>query len=79
MKKKITYITLMAVLLMTAFYIGRNTNQSPQSETITVTKEVEIPTIPENYINVQDVVNWNTDGTELSLTMADDSEYYCYK
>lgn len=83
MKKKIAYITLTAAIALTAFCIGRNTASTLQPETITVEREtikkVEVPTIPENYINVEDVVNWNTDGTELSLTMADDSEYYYYK
>lgn len=81
MKKKIAYITLTAAIALTAFFIGKNSTPTPETITVTkeIVKEVEVSTIPENYISVENVVDWNTDGTELSLTMADDSEYYCYK
>ena len=31
------------------------------------------------YIAVEDIVDWNTDGKELSLALRDDTEAYAYK
>lgn len=72
MKKRILYIILATVALVATFLIGRET---AQTEIITVEKRV----IPENYIDVGDIVDWNTDGEELSISTGDGSEYYAYK
>lgn len=68
MKKNI-YILASAMLIIAAFFIGRNTSQ-------------ELPVIeiiPENYVKVSKVVDWNTDGKELAIFTKDGYELYCYK
>lgn len=46
--------------------------------------EISTPTaipenIPENYINLDSIVDWNTDGEEISITLENDVEVYAYK
>ena len=104
MKKKIAYLTIMAVIGMTAFFIGKNfTVQPAQPETITPEMpEISQLTVTEyglqidftdntgiwietedlekaGLINTENIVDWNTDGTELAVMTENDYEYYAYK
>lgn len=87
MKHKITYILTTAVLICTAFYIGRNT-----APTHTTTKVVH--TMPEkvdlsnkdqfNYICsfMSQVIDWNCSGgvdDELAVSTKDGYELYAQK
>lgn len=63
MKSKITYITLTAVIGMAAFFTGK------------ISSEPE----PWEVIYPEKVIDWNTDGEELSISTSDGQEYYCYK
>lgn len=84
MKKKILYILTMAVITLTAFYIGRNT--APHTTTAKV-----IHIIPEkvdlsnskqfNYIDafLGSIVDWNTDGKEMAIMTSDGYELYLNK
>ena len=86
MKKKILYILTTAVLICTAFYIGRNT--APHT---TTTKAKVIHTMPEkvdlsnskqfNYIDafLGSIVDWNTDGKEMAIMTSDGYELYLNK
>lgn len=104
MKKKILYLTLTAVIGMTAFFIGKNfTEPTQQPETITLEQpEITNLTVTEHglqidftdntgvwiesedleyagLINTANIVDWNTDGKELSVLTENDYEYYAYK
>ena len=84
MKKKILYILTTAVLICTAFYIGRNT--APHT---TTTKTIH--TMPEkidlsnkdqfDYIDtfLGSIVDWNTDGKEMAVMTSDGYELYLNK
>lgn len=72
MKNRILYIALTAVITMAAFLIGRKT---AQPEIITAENKV----IPVNCIDISDIVDWNTNGEELSVYTNDGYEYYAYK
>ena len=86
MKKKILYILTTAVIILTAFYIGRNT--APHT---TTAKAKVIHTMPEkvdlsnpkqfNYIDafLGSIVDWNTDGTEMAVMTSDGYELYLNK
>lgn len=86
MKKKILYILTTAVLICTAFYIGRNT--APHT---TTTKAKVIHTMPEkvdlsnkdqfDYIDtfLGSIVDWNTDGKEMAVMTSDGYELYLNK
>lgn len=63
MKRRITYIALMAVIGMAAFFTGK------------ISTEPE----PWEVIYPEKVIDWNTDGEELSISTSDGQEYYCYK
>lgn len=63
MKNKIVYLALTAVISVAAFFIGK-TSFEPK---------------PGEVINPKNVVDWNTDGEELSISTIDGQEYYCYK
>ena len=63
MKKKIAYILTTAALVMGAFLVGRN-NAS----------------WADNYCKSDlTITDWNTDGSELSMTLSDGSEITAYK
>lgn len=84
MKKKILYIFTMAVITLTAFYIGRNT-----APTHTTTKTIH--TMPEkvdlsdskqfDYIDtfLGSITDWNTDGKEMAIMTKDGYELYLNK
>lgn len=86
MKKKILYILTTAVLICTAFLVGRNT--SPHT---TTAKTKVIHTMPEkvdlsddaqfNYIDtfLGSIVDWNTDGKEMAIMTSDGYELYLNK
>ena len=104
MKKKIAYLTITAVIGVTAFFIGKNfTVQPAQPETITPEMpEISHLTVTEyglqidftdntgiwietedlekaGLIDTANIVDWNTDGTELAVMTENDYEYYAYK
>lgn len=68
MKKKIAYITTLAAISIGCFFIGRNT-------TISTVNEQDSDLL----INVSDIVDWNTNGDELAITLKNDCEYYATK
>lgn len=72
MKKKIAYITTLAAISIGCFFIGRNTAVNTIDNTVN-----------EQYsdllINVADIVDWNTGGDELAITVKGDYEYYATK
>lgn len=63
MKNKIVYLALTAAVSLVAFFIGK------------ISSEPE----PWEVIKPEAVVDWNTDGEELSISTIDGQEYYCYK
>lgn len=63
MKNKIVYLALTAVIGMAAFFTGK------------ISSEPE----PWEVIYPEKVIDWNTDGEELSISTIDGKEYYCYK
>lgn len=75
-------ISLICTSLYVAYYVG---TQSVEPETITkvvtetevVEKVVEVEN--ENLIDPADIVDWNTNGEEISILTKDDYEYYAYK
>lgn len=86
MKKKILYILTTAVLICTAFLVGRNT--APHT---TTAKAKVIHTMPEkvdlsnkdqfDYIDtfLGSIVDWNTDGKEMAIMTSDGYELYLNK
>ena len=86
MKRKILYILTMAILICTAFCIGRNT--VPHT---TTAKAKVIHTMPEkvdlsnkdqfDYIDtfLCSIVDWNTDGKEMAIMTSDGYELYLNK
>lgn len=65
MKKKIAYIVLVAVISMTAFYIGRNTSQHNKIDCIN------------SFLD--SITDWNTDGKELAIMTDNGYEFYTEK
>lgn len=63
MKRKIIYALTTAVLITSAFLIGRNTTNWAD-------------TYCNSSLEITD---WNTDGNELSMLLSDDTEIYAYK
>lgn len=92
MRKKILYTTATIAIAAASFIIGRNT-VSPEILTIPETRIVEVPTYDRmenlNLDNNADfdiacdfvgqIVDWNTDGTELAIMTKDGYELYAYK
>lgn len=112
MKRKIAYLTITAVIGMTAFFVGKNftitttpTPETVQAETIQTAPELIEMTVEsgglyleytdgENFysywipsedlekaglIDTANIIDWNTDGTELSVMTENNCEYYAYK
>lgn len=67
MKKKIAYITTLAAISVGCFFIGRNTVNTENEQDSDL------------LINVTDIVDWNTNGDELAITLKNDYEYYVTK
>lgn len=71
MKKKITYITITAALSVAAFFVGKNTVKP---------EIIQAPVNFETYCQMaESIVDWNTDGHELSLSTVDGYEIYSYR
>lgn len=68
MKKKIAYITTLAAVSVGCFFIGRSTELNTVNE-----QDSDL------LINVADIVDWNTGGDELAITLKNDYEYYATK
>lgn len=68
MKKKIAYITTLAAVSVGCFFIGKNTALNTVNE-----QDSDL------LINVADIVDWNTGGDELAITLKNDYEYYATK
>lgn len=109
MKKKIAYLTITAVIGMTAFFIGKfsapTEPETVQTETTQTAPELMEMTVEsgglyleytdgENFysywipsddleraglIDTAHIIDWNTDGEELSVITENDYEYYAYK
>lgn len=63
MKRKIIALTI-AVIATASVLIGQN---------------AIISTINNDMISVENIVDWNTNGTELSISLSDGTEVYAYK
>lgn len=111
MKRKILYLTITAVIGVTAFFIGKNfstTTTEPeivQAETVQTALELTEMTVENGglyleytdgtnfysywiptedlekagLIDTANIMDWNTDGTELAVITENDYEYYAYK
>lgn len=86
MKKKILYILTTAVLICTAFYIGRNT--APHTTTTkakvihTMSEKVDLSDSKQfDYIDtfLGSITDWNTDGKEMAIMTKDGYELYLNK
>ena len=75
MKKKIAYITTLAAISVGCFFIGRNTVSTEVSTVDNTVNEQDSDLL----INVADIVDWNTGGDELAITLKNDYEYYATK
>lgn len=63
MKRKIITLTIAAIATVSAL-IGQNAIISATNN---------------DMISVENIVDWNTNGTELALSLSDGSEVYAYK
>ena len=72
MKKKIAYISTLAIVSIGCFFIGRSTKVNTVDNTVNEHDS-------EWLINVADIVDWNTGGNELAITVKGDYEYYATK
>ena len=82
MKKKILYILTTAVIILTAFYIGRNTAEPTTKVIHTMPEKVDLPDDAQfNYIDnfLGSIVDWNTIGKELAIVTSDGYELYANK
>lgn len=82
MKRKITYILTTAVIILTAFYIGRNTAEPTTKVIHTMPEKVDLSDDAQfNYIDtfLGSVVDWNTDGKEMAIMTSDGYELYLNK
>lgn len=75
MKKKIVYIITLAAISVGCFFIGRNTAVSTVDNTVNTVSDQDSDLL----INVADIVDWNTGGNELAITVKGDYEYYATK
>lgn len=76
MKTKIITVALLATTLITtataAFYIGRS-----KAEINTIERKVYI--VPENYVNMHDVIGYESTDTGIMLHFDDGTGYYLEK
>lgn len=87
MKKKILYILTTAVLICTAFLVGRNTaptkTTTAKAKVIhTMPKKVDLSDDAQfNYIDtfLGSITDWNTDGKEMAIMTKDGYELYLNK
>lgn len=82
MKRKILYILTTAVLICTAFLVGRNTAE-PTTKTIhTMPEKVDLSDSKQfDYIDtfLGSITDWNTDGKEMAIMTKDGYELYLNK
>lgn len=57
--------TITMVCIISAFFIGKNVGAAGSMD--------------KNHIDPAEIVDWNTDGKELSISTADGYEYYAYR
>lgn len=82
MKRKITYILTTAVIILTAFYIGRNTAEPTTKVIHTMPEKVDLSNKDQfDYIDtfLGSIVDWNTDGKEMAIMTSDGYELYLNK
>ena len=104
MKKKIAYLTITAVIGMTAFFVGKNFTEPTQQPETKAPELIEMTVesgglfleytdgnnfysywIPSydleraGLIDTAHIIDWNTDGEELSVMTENDCEWYAYK
>lgn len=70
MKKRLFTALTMAFVAVTAFSLGNYKAIKAETEDFTDGSEL---------INLSEIVDWNTDGEELSLMLSDDTEVYAYR
>lgn len=70
MKKRLFTALTMVTIAVSAFSFGNY--KATKAETEDFTDGTEL-------INPADIVDWNTDGEEISLMLSDDTEVYAYK
>lgn len=80
--RKITFVLMMAAIAVAAFFAGQNTVEA-EPKTVVIEKEIEVPVRESDYDMACEVagkiVDWNTDGEELSIMLEDGNEFYAYK
>lgn len=82
MKKKILYILTTAVIILTAFYIGRNTAEPTTKVIHAMPEKVDLSNSKQfDYIDnfLGSVVDWNTNGKELAIMTSNGYELYANK
>lgn len=71
MKKKILYISLLATISIGCFFVGKNTAQ---------TESKNNNQSMENACDFAErIIDFNTDGNELSIMLSDGTEIYAYR
>ncbi len=70
MKKKILYIALLTTVSIGCFFIGKN---SAQTESKNINQLENACDFAEN------IIDFNTDGKELSMILSDGTEIYAYR
>lgn len=75
--KKIIKTFMIGALMFVTFVIGRETaSETIVTETVT---ETEYVYCDEMYDFLDQIVDFNTDGTELSIMLRDNTEVYAYR
>lgn len=62
-RREILYLILTLIIAAECFYLGRITFNPADS----------------GYISTADIIDWNTNGEEISMTTKDGLEWYAYK
>ena len=57
--------TITMVCIISAFFLGKNAGA--------------VDSMDKSHIDPAEIVDWNTDGKELSISTSDGYEYYAYK
>ena len=73
-KSTIAYITLTAALIVAAFFVGKNQGQTVIEKHNADLWYIDYSTCPNEII-----VDWNTNGNELSMMLSDGVEIYATK
>ena len=74
MKKTIAYIVITAALIVAAFFVGKSQGQTVVEKHNADLWYIDYSTCPNEVI-----VDWNTDGNELSMMLSDGVEIYATK